>query len=99
LECCPTSNVFTKFYVKKIEDHPIKPLYKNGVPITLNSDDPTFFNVELLDEFYNLYKYLDFSLEDIKKLICNSFEYSFLSSEQKKEYLNAVSTQWQVLFS
>lgn len=99
LECCPTSNVFTKCYVKKIEEHPIKPLYKNGVPITLNSDDPTFFNVELLDEFYNLYKYLDFSLEDIKDLICNSFEYSFLTPEQKKEYLDKVAAQWGVLFS
>lgn len=99
LECCPTSNVFTKYYVKKIEEHPIKPLYRNGVPVTLNSDDPTFFNVELLDEFYNLYKYLDFSMEDIKELICNSFEYSFLTSEQKKEYKNKVLTQWSALFS
>ena len=56
-------------------------------------------NVELLDEFYNLYKYLDFSLEDIKELICNSFEYSFLIPEQKKEYLGKVAAQWGVLFS
>lgn len=98
LECCPTSNVFTKFYVKKIEEHPIKPLYENGVPITLNSDDPTFFNVELLDEFYNLYEYLKIPLDDLKKLICNSFEYSFLSPEQKEKYLKEVSAQWQVLF-
>lgn len=99
LECCPTSNVFTKYYVKKIEEHPIKPLYENGVPVTLNSDDPTFFNVELLDEFYNLYEYLKIPLDDLRKLICNSFEYSFLVPEQKDEYLKAVCTQWQVLFS
>jgi adenosine deaminase len=99
LECCPTSNVFTKHYVDKIEDHPIKPLYEKGVPVTLNSDDPTFFGVELLDEFYKLYECLGFSPEDLRKLIYNSFEYSFLTPEEKKEYLNAVSSQWQALFS
>ena len=99
LECCPTSNVFTKHYVDKIENHTINPLYEKGVPVTLNSDDPTFFGVELLDEFYKLYECLGFSLEDLRKLIYNSFEYSFLMPEQKKEYLNAVSSHWQALFS
>ncbi|MBQ3922189.1 MAG: adenosine deaminase, partial [Spirochaetales bacterium] len=55
LEICPTSNVFTKKYVQKIEDHPIRPFFDKGVIVTVNTDDPTFFNVSLLDEYWNLY--------------------------------------------
>ena len=94
LEICPTSNIFTKRFVKKIEDHPIKELFQKNVLVTLNTDDPAFFNVELLDEYWNLYSKLNFSLDDIKKVIINGFKVSFISDNLKKEYINEVNKNW-----
>lgn len=99
LEICPTSNVFTKKYVSVIEKHPIQFLYKEGVPLTLNSDDPAFFGVGLLDEYYNLYDKLGFSLDDVKRLILNSFQFSFLPEELKAEKKKLVETLWNKQFS
>lgn len=98
LEICPTSNVFTKKYVKKYEEHPIKKFYENGLLVTVNTDDPTFFNLELIDEYWNLYEKLNFSLEDIKKLIINGFKASFLCSKKKKKFIKKVNFLWKRYF-
>lgn len=95
LEICPTSNVFTKKYVKKYEEHPIKKFYEKGILVTVNTDDPTFFNVELIEEYWNLYEKLNFSLEDIKNLIINGFKASFLSEKKKKKFIKKVNLIWK----
>ncbi len=98
LEICPTSNIFTKRFVKKIENHPIKHLYDKGILVTLNTDDPAFFNVELLDEYWNLYSKLNFSLEDIKNIIINGFKASFITDDKKKSYIKKVNEAWDKYF-
>lgn len=98
LEICPTSNIFTKRYVKKIENHPIKSFFEKGLTVTLNTDDPAFFNVELLDEYWNLYSKLKFSLDDIKKVIINGFRSSFITESAKKNYINMVNNAWEKNF-
>ena len=75
LEVCVTSNIKTGVY-PSYEEHPIKKLYDRGVAITLNSDDPTFFNTNLNNELMLLYE-LGFSQEEILNIIKNGFKYSF----------------------
>ena len=75
--------------------HPIKFLFDKGVLVTLNTDDPAFFNIELIDEYWNMYKYLNFSLKDIKQLIINGFQSSFIKEKDKKKYINKVKTEWE----
>jgi adenosine deaminase len=98
LEICPTSNVFTKKYVQKIEDHPIRPFFDKGVIVTVNTDDPTFFNVSLLDEYWNLYTKLNFTLDEIKQIIINAFEVSFMPENDKKAYIEEVNKAWEANF-
>ncbi len=98
LEVCPTSNVFTKKYVKKIEEHPIRQMYDDGVIVTVNTDDPTFFNVSLLDEYWNLYTKLDFTLDEIKDLIIKSYQVSFLPENDKNAYISMVNDAWSKNF-
>jgi aminodeoxyfutalosine deaminase len=50
LEVCPTSNVATRA-VPSIESHPIRTLSQAGVPVTVNSDDPTMFGSTLNNEY------------------------------------------------
>ena len=89
-EVAPTSNVFTKKYVQSLSEHPFRPFFNKGMMVTLNTDDPLFFGVELLDEYYNLYKDMDFTEEELKQVIINSWNASFLSDKEKKAAVEAV---------
>ena len=89
-EVAPTSNVFTKKYVQRLSEHPFRPFFDKGMMVTLNTDDPLFFGVELLDEYYNLYKDMDFTEEELKQVIINSWNASFLSDKEKKAAVEAV---------
>ncbi len=94
LEVCPTSNIFTRKYVTELEKHPVKQLYDAGVFVTINTDDPVFFKVSLIDEYWNLYDKLGFTLEDIKILILNSFKAAFITEAQKAAYCAQVNEAW-----
>ena len=83
LEVCPTSNLFTKHFVKKIQDHPIKPFFDRGLNVTLNSDDPTLFGSELLNEYIILLESGLFTPGDLLKLLKNTHFASFMEESQK----------------
>ena len=98
LEISPTSNTFIGKYVKDIKKHPIKRLFDAGVNVTLNTDDPTFFKVSLIDEYWNVYKNLKFTLDEIKQLIMNGFNAAFISDEEKKRLCGEVESRWAAWF-
>ncbi|MCR4822987.1 MAG: adenosine deaminase [Treponema sp.] len=95
VEVCPTSNVFTKKYVKKMSEHPVREMFDKGIPVTIATDDPIFFGAELLDEYWNLYSELNFSKDEIKKVILNSFEDSFLDEKSKEIFKSRVAENWK----
>lgn len=90
LEICPTSNIFTRKYVTKIEDHPIRKFFDLGLIVTVNTDDPTIFGVDLIDEYLTLYKRKIFSFEEIITLIKNNISATFLEEKYKKKLLSGV---------
>ncbi len=75
LEVCPTGNICTGVY-RSPEQHPLKLLYDAGVPITLNTDDPTFFGVSLTDE-YVFGAERGLSAKDLEAIRQNGFAYAF----------------------
>ncbi len=77
LEICLTSNLFTGKYVRRAEDHPVRRYYDMGLICTINTDDPEIFNVDLTQEYYKLYKYLNFSITEIIDLIRMGVESTF----------------------
>lgn len=95
IEVCPTSNVFTKKYVKKMAEHPVREMFDKGIPVTIATDDPIFFGAELLDEYWNLYSKLHFSKKDMKQIIINSFEDSFLPNDKKESFKAKVEQNWK----
>ncbi len=95
LEVAPTSNVFTKKYVPSFDKHPIRTFFNKGLLVTVNTDDPLFFKVSLLDEYWNLHTELGFTLEEIKQLILNSFDSTFLSDTDKKAWCDKVEKAWK----
>ncbi len=69
IEICVTSNVFTGKYVRKEQNHPVRYYYDQGLTLSINTDDPVIFNVNLTYEYFKLYRFLDFSLDEIIDLI------------------------------
>lgn len=95
IEVCPTSNVFTKKYVKKMAEHPVREMFDKGIPVTIATDDPIFFGAELLDEYWNLYSKLHFSKKDMKQIVINSFDDSFLPNDKKESFKAKVEQNWK----
>ena len=88
LEICPTSNVATKIY-KDYQDHPVKTLFDQGVKITVNSDDPPFFNASIAGE-YEVMRTLGLSDDQLKSLTKNAVEYAFCDQNTKSKLLNKI---------
>lgn len=95
LEVAPTSNVFTKKYVPSFEQHPIRAFFDRGLLVTVNTDDPLFFKVSLLDEYWNLHSRLHFTKDDIRQLVLNGFVASFLPDDEKKAWAEKVEASWK----
>ncbi len=83
LEMCPISNLQTKA-IDRIENYPIRKYLELGIGVTVNTDNTTVSNTSLDKEFEILMDKLNFSIEEILKLIDNSVEAAFISKEEKK---------------
>ncbi len=73
LELCPTSNWLTNA-VKSLDHHPFKFLMNAGVGVTINSDDPGVFGIDLTNEYKVLQDNLGLTEADFKK--CNDTAYA-----------------------
>ena len=85
LETCPTSNIATKIY-ENYQSHPVKKLFDAGVKITVNSDDPPFFNATIAGE-YEVMSNLGLSEKDLTSLTYNAIESSFCDQGIKEKLL------------
>jgi adenosine deaminase len=77
IEICLTSNVFTGKYVRKEEHHPVRAYYDMGILTCINTDDPEIFNVNLTYEYFKLYRFLGFNLDEIVDLVKKGVYSSF----------------------
>lgn len=81
LEVCPTSNWLTSS-VPSTAEHPIRRLMEASVPVTINSDDPGLFGIDLCHEYELLHLEHGFTLNDFEH--CNDIAAakSFLPVEE-----------------
>ena len=86
LEVCPTSNLFTRKYATTYKNHPIRKFFDKDLYVTVNSDDPVFFNSELSDEYLRLLDNEIFSLEEIFQLIKNNIYATFMDKADKDKF-------------
>lgn len=90
LTVCPLSNVKLRA-VKTMPEHNILKLLKQGVLVTVNSDDPAYFGGYVNENFEALAHALHPSREELKQLAKNSFYASFLSDERKQHFIEMIS--------
>jgi adenosine deaminase len=77
LEMCPWSNYLTNS-VSRIEHHPLKQLFDQGVKVTINSDDPEVLDTNLNNEYRIAHEILGMTLADIAACNRHAVEASFL---------------------
>lgn len=86
LTVCPLSNTKLKA-VASMEKHNVLTLLRQGVLVTLNSDDPAYFGGYLNANYEAIAKHLEVSEAELKQLARNSFHASFLDEVKKQKYL------------
>lgn len=67
LNVCPTSNIKLGL-VLDYYNHPIQTLYRNGVLVTINTDDMLCFNSSISNEYSNLYQAGTLSAEELDNI-------------------------------
>jgi adenosine deaminase CECR1 len=82
-------------YVSDLRNHPARILIANGVPCSINSDDPGVYGYNGLSyDFWLAFMDWDLDLGKIKKLILNSIVYSSLAEEEKKRAMVHLNNEW-----
>jgi len=89
LTSCPLSNLKLKV-IEKMSDHPLKEMLNRGIKVTVNSDDPAYFGGYLNDNFIAVADALSLTKEDIIQLVKNSFDASFITDREKRDFLKRV---------
>jgi adenosine deaminase len=59
--------------------------------VTVNSDDPAYFEGYINKNLIECQKVLNLSAEDVKKLAVNSFKSSFLDIDEKKKWIDQIN--------
>jgi adenosine deaminase len=88
LTVCPQSNLRLAV-VKRMADHPIRRMLDAGLKVCVNSDDPAYFGGYVNDNFAALVDALDLGEDEIRRLVINSFEASFLPPEDIARHVAA----------
>lgn len=90
LTVCPLSNL-KLCVVDNMKQHNIKRLLAEGLCVTVNSDDPSYFGGYMNDNFVVIQAALDLKNEELKQLAINSFEASFISEAEKEYWINQIN--------
>jgi adenosine deaminase len=82
LEICPTSNWLTSA-VPTTAHHPIRRLMDYGVPVTINSDDPSLFGIDLCHEYEILQREHGFTENEFQACNQRAADASFIEAGEK----------------
>ena len=82
-EFCPTSNLQTT----SLENYaavPLRQFDRFGIKVTINSDNMTVSNTDVLKEYRHLFKEFKLQKYEVKHFLMNSIEASFTSIDKKQ---------------
>ena len=97
VELNPISNVCTGV-IASVADHPCKSFLDRGLLVCVNTDDPQMFHNTMADEFWQLHTLLGISWDDIRRLVLNGVQASWLADHEKQSLVEEISQDpvWKV---
>ncbi|EKO3377027.1 adenosine deaminase [Vibrio fluvialis] len=87
LTVCPLSNLKLKVFTE-MEQHNIVDLLRQGLCVTINSDDPAYFGGYMTDNFMAVANAHPMSHQELAQFTLNAIEASFIS-DAEKAHMNA----------
>jgi len=97
LEMCLSSNIQTRA-VKRIQDHPCGDYFRQGLRVTLNTDNRLMSATTLSEEIALAARAFRFSPYEVKRIILNGFKSAFLPYPQKARLLRGVNLEIDRVF-
>ena len=82
--CCPVSNSFVTSDMKGKE---MVELLHKGALVTVNSDDPAYFQSYIANDLYTLADAYNLTKDDVIRIAKNSFQATWLPEEKKAAYI------------
>jgi len=96
LEVCPSSNVALGV-VTSLEEHPFDRLLRAGIELSVNSDDPPFFDTTLSAEFERLARIFDYGEGDLARLALAPLRHAFLDAEERERLAGEMADRLSAL--
>lgn len=84
---CPTTTTYTSsFRDLAAPDHAIRTMADAGLKLTVNSDDPAMFGVDLAMEYCTLHHTMGFTPEDLKGFALNGVDAAWVDDGTKRDW-------------
>lgn len=91
IEVCLSSNICL-WYIKNLEDHPIKKMYDLKIPLSICTDDAMIFGTSFQEELVKASQLIWISQDDMKKINLEAMKFAFCN-EQTKDLIIRILTQ------
>ncbi len=82
LEMCPTSNLQTGI-IPRLSSHPLHAFHQIGIPVTINTDDPSISNITLTNEYEVAVRGANVPFHILPEIILNAARAAFLPKPEK----------------
>ena len=89
LEISPTSNICLGIF-DSMADHSFAEIAAAGIPFSINSDDPPYFNTTLTDELIIVAERLNWTVEDVQAHMVKTAEATLLPENEKSALINKI---------
>lgn len=86
LDICPSSNVVLGI-VPSLEEHPIEALRRAGVPVSVNTDDPLLYGIDLVGEYERCATVFGWGRSEVAALARTSIECCFAEPSRRAAVL------------
>src|SRR5215207_4501664 len=87
LTVCPLSNVALRTAPRDLAEHPLPTMMREGLLVSINSDDPAYFGGDVADNYRAVEKALALDAAQLATLARNSFESAFATDVQKATWI------------
>ena len=94
LEICLTSNWQTKS-IRSLKYHPVKYYYKQGMRVTLNTDNRLISNTTLTKEFMLAHKLFQFNLSDFKEVTIIAMKSAFMKHDNRIKMIKKIANEFE----
>lgn len=87
---CPTTTTYTSsFRDLSAPDHAIRQMADAGLNLTINSDDPPMFGIDLAMEYSTLHHTMGFTAHELKGFAMNGVDAAWVDDSTKREWRSA----------